>query len=249
MGFVWAACSGKGTEEIIRTSNVRTSNAAEVPPLQPLQAFKFEGERLTNASCRSSQILCTWPSHTSLAVLEGSARVTRNSELLSLYVPSHKPSLSQNERETTLGTNYPDLCIFLWSSWYWSLLQSKPADPIWPFCNYQLLYMFGLQMLYSICSCTRNFPSVFFNFLKFWKKEIFQTFMCSVQSALSMSKSKHLGETELQIWQEKQLPNVRLCPFSPYKQKCGPLQMPCQLISQLYPKSSVVLLSFISFEL
>lgn len=36
----------------------------------------------------------------------GSAGVARNSELLTLYVPSHEPSTSQNERETTLDTNY-----------------------------------------------------------------------------------------------------------------------------------------------
>lgn len=74
--------------------------------------------------------------------------------------------------------------------------------------------------------------------------EIFQVFIpvftSPVQSILSMSKSEHLGETELQIWQEKQLPKVRLCPFSLCKQKCGPLQMPCQLSTPSYiPKAQL----------
>lgn len=69
----------------------------------------------------------------------------RTSEVRTLYVPLHETSLtSKKERWTATGTNYPvnanckDLCISLWGSWHWSLMRIRPADPIWPFCNFQL---------------------------------------------------------------------------------------------------------------
>lgn len=178
-------------------------------------------------------------SHTSLAVLEGSARVARNSELLTLYVPSRNPSSkSQNERETTLDTNYAlkayckGLCILLWAAVTHHCCRANQLIP----CGHSAVTsycttMLGLQMLYNMCPCARNVPSVY-----------------SYSHISGSVGIKTLGETELQIWQEKQLPK-RLCPFSPCKQKRGSPPMPCQLTFQLHPKSSFVLFTFISFEL
>lgn len=39
MGPMWTGCSEKGTEDIIRSGNISTSNSADVPLLQPLEAF------------------------------------------------------------------------------------------------------------------------------------------------------------------------------------------------------------------
>lgn len=96
--------------------------------------------------------------------------------MLTLYVPLHETSLiSKKERWTATGTNYPvnanckDLCISLWGSWHWSLMRIRPADPIWPFCNFQLqswatmflFVCFWQQMLHCMFPPAGIFPCVY----------------------------------------------------------------------------------------